>query len=525
MLVSRQAVDEFLDRRLESYLWMKGLTREDIERELKQLKVQPVFKTRPWLHQLVSFYIGICQPYFLFLLDMGLGKSKILADLITQAVREKSVQRALITVPRVINMSSWARDLAVHSELEPWLIDVADSEEKWERLSQPKGEVTVIDYQGLHWAVCDKVKIKGKKAKTALVRNDKKMAHLRKLYQFIGIDESHYLKSHDNLWFGIMQQLVKDARHVHATTGTLFNKDPTDMWSQFYLVDGGETFGANLGMFRGAFFTAEADDWAGTKFVYNKRRSVDLNRMLQHRSIRYDQDEVPEVDLPKRTHIMEELDFDPEQREHYLRALQGLINAQGQGEDKLKAPWIRMRMILSGYLAWNDDEGSHLIHFKRNPKMEEMERLLEEMGDSKIVVVHYYVETGRLITEHLNKLKIKHTWLYGGTKNKAATVETFMGDPTCRVFVMNSASGGVGNDGLQKVAQYMYMFETPTGPTEREQCVKRIHRPGQRERVFIYDPVIRRSIDKGILEDIAAGRDLYTSVLNGQRLRRDILRG
>src|SRR5687767_12765654 len=100
MLIDRRAVAEFLDRELDSFLWMKGLRREAILSELRQLRVPPAFKTDPWLHQLVCFWIGICKPRFLFLLDMGLGKSKIIADLATQARREKRLDRGLITVPR-----------------------------------------------------------------------------------------------------------------------------------------------------------------------------------------------------------------------------------------------------------------------------------------------------------------------------------------------------------------------------------------------------------------------------------------
>ena len=111
MIISKRAVDDYLNRDFNNYLWMKRLTRESILAELKQLRVPPVFKTEPWLHQLVSFYIGLCEPRLLYLLDMGLGKSKIIQDLITQALREKKLKHALITVPRLINIESWGDDM------------------------------------------------------------------------------------------------------------------------------------------------------------------------------------------------------------------------------------------------------------------------------------------------------------------------------------------------------------------------------------------------------------------------------
>lgn len=521
MLISKSALNEFLDRRLDSYLWTKKLTARDINRELRQFDVVPEFKTKPWLHQLACFYIGACEPRFLFLLDMGLGKSKILADIITQIKREGRLQHALVTVPRVINMDSWRGDLHKHSDLVPWTCDIPNIEEKWQRLSNPQGDVTVIDYQGLIQAVC--VKKKAKKG-NKLEPCPKRIRILQDLYNVVGIDESHYLKNHQGLWFRVMSQLTKYADNVYATTGTVFDKNPEDLWAQFYLVDRGETFGENLGMFRYAFFSQVNDNFA-THWEYNRRSSEDLNRMLQHKSIRYDEAEISEIDLPDRApNITLEMDFGEEQREHYRWALQGLINMQNGHQVDLTAPWTRMRQILSGYMEWRDADGLHHVRFKDNPKLTALEGLIADMGDSKMVICHHYTETGKIITEHLTKLKIKHEWLHGGSKDKNACRTNFMKDDACRVLVMNSIAGGTGNDGLQEVAKYMIFFETPTSPTVRKQTEKRIHRPGQKHRTFFYDLVIRKSLDKGILDDIAQGKDLYESVVNGTRVRRMIFR-
>jgi superfamily II DNA or RNA helicase len=524
MLISRRAVNAFMSRKLDDFTWMKRLVREDIERELRSLKVRPVFKTESWLHQLVCFYIGLCQPRFLYLLDMGTGKSKIIADLITQYQRERRLEGALVTVPRAINMDSWHDDLLRHSELEPWLVNVSDTEEKWERLAHPRGDVTIIDYQGLHLAVCKRELLTGKAAKTKkyrLVRDDKKMRHLQRQYNFIGIDESHKLSNHDNLWFGIMNQLTKTAEFCYGATGTLFGKEVEDLWSQFYLVDRGETFGENLGLFRASFFTTKVNPWKGVRYVYNQRMDRDLHKMLQHRSLRYDEDEV--LDLPARVQRTQLFEMGAEQQEHYLRALEGLINAEGQLTE-LDASWLRMRQIVSGYLAWKDENGDHILPFKENPKLDGLERLIDEMGDSKIVICYEYTESGRLITERIKSMGIDHEWYYGGTKDKTACRRRFLEDPKCRVFVMNSEAGGTGNDGLQKVARYMVFFESPCSPTSRQQTIKRIHRSGMTQRCFIYDLVMRKSLDKGILDALAEGTNIYDKVVNG-RINKNILLG
>ncbi len=469
---------------------------------------------------MVCFYIAITQPRFLFLLDMGLGKTKLIADVLTQLIRERKVTRGLVGVPRVINMDSWEEDLLKHSELEPWPCNVSDTEEKWDRLAYPKGEITMIDYQGLSLATCRKVPGKGKKNK--LERDDKKIRHLQKTYDFICLDESHKLGNHGNLWFSVINQLTKQSEYCYATTGTLFGHDLEAMWAQFYLVDRGETFGPNLGLFRDAFFTAKVNPWKGMVYTPRTGMARSVNRMLQHRSVRYDEDEVTE--LPARVIRPVKMTMGDEQREAYLKVLEDSINYDSESGDKRESWWLKMRQITSGYLRWSDEYGDHQINFKENPKLMALERALENAGRHKMVVCYDYTPTGLMITNHLKGLGVDVEWYYGGTKDKSACRRRFMEDPKCRVFVMNSEAGGTGNDGLQKVARYMVMYETPCSPTTRKQTIKRIHRPGQEGRVFIDDLVLKGTVDMGILKNVMAGIDLHDQVMKG-RVTREMLMG
>jgi SNF2 family DNA or RNA helicase len=187
----------------------------------------------------------------------------------------------------------------------------------------------------------------------------------------------------------------------------------------------------------------------------------------------------------------------------------------------MEAQWLRMRQIISGYLAWKDDSGNHVLRFKQNPKLDALEALLDEMGDSKAVVCYDYTETGKMIVERANAMGIDNVWYYGGTKDQSATRRRFLDDPKCRLMVMNSEAGGTGNDGLQKVARYMVFYETPTPPITRKQTVKRIHRSGQERRSFVYDLVMTRSLDGGILGDLEASIDTHERVVNGRSRSRN----
>ena len=512
MTISKSGVRRYLARPLDSFTWMKRLPREEILKAIKTLRVRPVFKGHDrWTHQLVCFWIGICNPEFLWLLDMGLGKTAIHLDLMTQFQREKRFQRGFITVPRQINIGSWKNDILTHSEFEP-ILATGSIEEKWDKLAYPKGDIAIIDYPGLQFALTTRKKV-GKKHK--LVLEEKKVAHIRKLYDYFGFDEIHKAKNTDTLRFQTLRSIAEEARFAYGSTGTLFGRYPEDIFAQFQLVDNGSTFGNSMDMFKAVFFEEEAGVWGDTKFTLNPAMTRTLHRFLQNRSIRYTEDEVPEVELPSTSYRTINCGWATDQREHYLRAVEGLINARGSLQD-IDSAYVRMRQIVAGFLQWRDPEGNHTIRFTENSKLEAIERLVEESGQEKIIISHEWTESGKMITERLTALGYKWEWLYGGTKDPIQCAERFKADRSIKAFVMNSESGGTGTDGLQNVARYLVMYESPASPITRTQLIKRVRRPGQKKRTFIYDLVTEKSIDLRILEFIAEGKSLHEAIVNGK---------
>lgn len=512
MLISKKAVAEFLARELDSFDWIKRLRTRTLLEELNSLPVRPQFKGEHemWRHQLACHFVGVHRPRFLFLLPMGAGKTRIIINLLTQAKRERRLKHGLVVVPRLINMDSWERDIRLYSDLEPHLCSMESIEGKTDALLDPRGDVTLIDYQGLCLALTNKKQSKGKHK---LKRDDKLTREAQRVYNFLDFDEIHKLANHQSLWFAIARQLTKQADFVFGNTGTLFGNDPEEAWGQFYLVDQGETFGPNLALFRNAFFKKKTHMWKGEVWTPDRKKDAEFNRLLRNRSLEYAEEEIS--DLPPCLNHIEEVRMPHEQREHYNRAVSGLIEARGMLSE-LEAQWLRMRQITSGYLAWKDEYGEHEILFKQNPKLDLLERLADECCvQSKIVVAYNYTRTGQLIMERLKHLGLNPVWLWGGTKDPIAVKQRFLSDDDCRAFVMNFTSGGEGVDGLQTVARYLIVYESPVEPKARRQLLKRIHRPGQKYRSYVYDLVARGTVDRGILDGLAEGHDLYQALVNG----------
>ena len=65
MLISKQAIDCYLNGDCDNFDWIKEYSREDI---LKRFKRITEFKTNPYDYQLACFLLGVIYDQFLFLL-------------------------------------------------------------------------------------------------------------------------------------------------------------------------------------------------------------------------------------------------------------------------------------------------------------------------------------------------------------------------------------------------------------------------------------------------------------------------
>ena len=182
----------------------------------------------------------------------------------------------------------------------------------------------------------------------------------------------------------------------------------------------------------------------------------------------------------------------------------------------LERSFAKLRQLASGYLHLKGDDNVTVdITFTDNPRLQELLDVVDSIPDDrKAIIFHEYTYSGQLITQALKKEKYKSVWLYGGTKDKVGTVKTFQTDPTCRFLVANSRSGGTALD--LPMANYCIFFESPVSPTIRQQCERRIARPGQQHHMFFYDIVTRGSMDERVVEFLREGRDLMQALIDGE---------
>ncbi len=518
-MIAKQAIDEFLNSVTEDWAWIKEVPKPELYASVKE--IFPEFDPKhidPWKHQLASLMIGMSQKEFLFFLDMSLGKTIISLWILSRLKHIGKLRSALAVVPNASVINSWGNQIKKLSDLK--VVELHGTILERAEMLKQEADLFLINYTGLQRILTDvkTVKKQGKPTKDKWVASPKKIKELAKKFNVVIFDEVHYCKDRGSLNFKLANKLTDICEYRYGLTGTPFGRKVQDLWSQFYLIDKGATLGTSLGLFREAFFNAEQNKyWPGITYTFKKELEPVLQKKLRNKSIRYSLKET-EIELPPMVPSSVTTTFSVEAAEYYMAVMKKFIRIKGQDDEEVENSFMKFRQITAGFLKHKNDEGEEvIIRFKENPKLEALENLILSLPyDAKFVIFNEFIESGHMIEEMLNKLKIKHIRLYSGSSNKIKqNAESMFNEDWCRGIVANSQSGSLGLN-LQ-AGQYTFFYERSADPIANAQAMMRVYRPGQTKTTFIYDIIMQKSIDVKVLGWLQEGADLKTSLLDYQK--------
>jgi SNF2 family DNA or RNA helicase len=502
-MIFKRAIDDYLTLPRRDLGEVKRWSDGELSRRLSRLKPAPAFYTEPMRHQKVAFYLMAKLPCLMGILGLGLGKTKLTLDVIRWRKSAGLLSKVLILVPNAVNLEGWRLEIAKHApDLTASYILGLPSERAF--AFSANTDLCLSTYSGLFHLLCTRraVKKKGK-----MLIDPKKLSLAQKRFDGIVWDEVQNLKNHLSLGYRIARALSARFKFRVGLTGTPMGRDPMDLWSQYSVVDRGESLGETISIFRQAFFTATPGYWGGMEYSFKKRSTNTLRRLMAHSALRYKTEEC--VDLPEEVPVERPFVMTDEQWSYYHAVLNKAQEKVGSALD-LEGTFIRLRQIASGFVSIGGNPSS----LTANPKLESLMELIGELPvGEKIVVFNEFIYSGDRIEAALKDLGINAARMYSGTRDKRAELRRFMDDPSCTAFIVNSQSGAAGLN-LQ-VAPYVAFYETPVSPIVRQQAVGRCRRIGQSKTVFVFDLFAKNSVEKKILRFLAEGRDLREELIDG----------
>lgn len=515
-MIPKIAVTAYLKRPLDDHLWVKDLSLKELWAAADRMRPRPDLSGELRKHQLACFLLGVAYPGFAFWLDMGAGKTLLTLELLNYWRSCGRMRRAVVVVKSDKALLTWEKQIHRWGFKLPYVLLEGSSEAKWDAWAELDDGLILVARPGLRAMLSHAVETK--KGKTKWKPAERLVEKFMTDVGALVLDESTDDANHGSLNHALARMMRKYVDICYALAGRPLGRDPTLLWSQFYLVDGGETLGNTLGLFREAFFTAEKNPHTRNKYVkdykFKKRMLPELTRMIQHRSIAYTAEECG--GLPQYTPIVEEVKFSQEAGEYYAKAVKSIIAAKGNISE-IKNVFVRMRQLSSGFVGFKHDDTGERAHmeFDENPKFDRLMELLQEVPhDTKAIVFYEFTHSGRKINAAAEAAGFNPIWLWSGTRDSKAALRKFEQDTSCALAVINHRVGAYSLDGLQDVANYCFFYESPVSSIDREQAERRLIRQGQKRPVFLYDVIVRGSVDAKILAYHKEGADLVKALLH-----------
>lgn len=204
-------------------------------------------------------------------------------------------------------------------------------------------------------------------------------------------------------------------------------------------------------------------------------------------------------DLPQCTQMKRMVEMTKEQKIHYkdmLDKLKVVIDDVRITVPVKLTQIMKLRQITGGFIIDNE-EVAHVI--PDNPKLEELDSLLEEIGKENKVVIYAQYQWEIKLIESRYKDRGAVT-VYGGNSSERnlKNISTFINDEACKMIVLHPKSAAHGI--TFTMAHYMIFYSIDHSAEDNYQCVKRIDRAGQKLPTFVYYLLCEGSIDKTIYQ-------------------------
>jgi len=439
------------------------------------------FKTNPFQHQRECLEAVGDKPHFAFLLEPGLGKTKVAIDLVANRKIKYKAYPTLVVVPNTL-VDNWIDEIEKHSDL-TYIAVTGSRGKRLDKLLRTK-DFYIINYEG-----------------TRLIWRDL----VAKRFACLVLDESTCVKNVKAKQSKACYEIAKTITDRYILTGTPIMNNPLDIYGQYRILNP-MIFGTSYYRFKYRYAI-----WGGYN-NYQVIKWVNMNEfkgLVAHHAIYRTKDQC--LDLPAKLYQVVKLDLPEEQAKVYSNLKKSFI---AEFRDAVvSAPVVLTRLmrfsqITAGFTK--DVEGVEHA-FQKNPKIEWLLDFISNLGpDSKVVVFCRFTNEIRLLERALEDSGVEYVRVSGEVKDRIERVKQFNQDPNKRVFIGQLQTTGVGIN--LTAASYVVFMTNSYSYGERVQAEDRCHRIGQSKNVTYIDLLYRNSVDVNIHRTLRNKESLATMV-------------
>lgn len=302
-------------------------------------------------------------------------------------------------------------------------------------------------------------------------------------FDTVVIDESSSFKNSSSKRFKSLKKVRKLADRWVLLTGTPSPNSLLELWSQVYLLDGGERLGRSFTAFKSRFFES---DYMGYKYDLRPGSEQLIHDLVSDLCVvveRYD-------GLPDRVDITEEVVLSKDAMSQYKEMSKEMIlSVADEDITAVNAAVLagKLQQLASGAIY---DENKNVISI-HDEKITALESILEQCECENVLVAYNYIHDVE---------RIKAKWPHAVNIKEDCAIDRW-NNGEIKLLLAHPASAGHGlnlYDGGNRIVWF-----SPTWSTELKlQFDARLHRQGQQKPVFIHTITAIDTIDVDVVSAV-----------------------
>ena len=425
-------------------------------------------------------------------LDMGLGKSVITLTAINELKFYRfQVCKVLVIAPKKVAEGTWQKECAKWDHLHHLQIStVLGSEKKRMAALNATADIYVINRENVTWLV-------------DLYRDQWP-------FDMVVVDEFSSFKSHSAKRFKSLAAIRPHVNRFVGLTGTPSPNGLMDLWSELYLLDGGDRLEKRFGAFRERYFRpGRSNGYVVYEYLPRKgSREAILNKISDICiSMKADDyltlpdcidDEVPVV-------------LDNQARKAYnTLERQMVLELEDEDLTVTSAAALSNKLLqLANGALYDANRGVHEIHIA---KIDALMELLESLNGKPALSFYSFQHDKWRILAALRKTKLSVRLLESVVDQdawNAGEVDVLLAHPASCAYGLNLQAGG----------NHIVWFGLPWNYEQYVQANKRLHRQGQTEKVIVHHLVVQDSRDEDVMKALGKKEKAQDYVLESLKAR------
>ena len=330
-------------------------------------------------------------------------------------------------------------------------------------------------------------------------------------FDMVVIDESSSFKSHSAKRFKALAGISSRISRMVELTGTPSPNGLADLWSQVYLLDGGERLGKRYSQFRERYFQPDKHGADGMIYSYEAKPGTEESILAKISDICISMKAEDYLELPDLTYHEVPVELDKKSWKAYQDLERKMILELPEDDELISvtsaAALSNKLLQLANGAVYDEDRQVHEVH---DCKIEAFLELVESLQGKPVLVFYNYQHDRERILKALAKSELRIREL--------KTTQDEDDWNAGRILLTHPASSAYGLN-LQQGGNHVIWFGLTWNYELYTQANKRLHRQGQVNKVIIHHLVSTGTRDEDVMTALKQKDDVQNWVMESLKAR------